>query len=137
MYGEFDAVGKPIARLHSPDFNIKKKETFDGFLLKFAATTAPLELSEKLKTLHLKRTITQRLRWQTTNGFKRTSFWAYIQQLRLYDFDLRQLDHESKTLRRDEDYNTEESECNDGPRGYDRAGKHSKETLNKPPAVRS
>ena len=131
VYGECDAVGKAIARLQSPDFSMKKKETFDGFLPKFAATIAPLQLSEQFKILRLKRTITPCLRWQTTNGFERTSFWAYVQQLRQCDFDLRQLDHESKALRRDQDYDTEESESNDGPRGYDRAGKHSKETLNK------
>ena len=62
MYGEFDAVGKAFARLHSPDFNMKKKkESLSGFLPKFAATIAPLRLSEQLKILHLTRTITPRL----------------------------------------------------------------------------
>ena len=131
MYGEFDAVGKAIARLHSPDFNMEKKETFDGFLPKFAVTIAPLQLSEQLKILHLTRTVTPRLRLQTTNGFKRTSFWTYAQQLRQCDFDLCQLGHECKALRGNQDYNIEESESNDETRGYDRARKYSKETLNK------
>ena len=29
VYGEFDAVGKAIARLHSPDFNMKHEEERD------------------------------------------------------------------------------------------------------------
>ena len=68
MYGEFDAISDAIARLHSPDFNMKKKETFDGFLLKFAATIAHLQLSGQLKILHLTRPITPRLELQTTKA---------------------------------------------------------------------
>ena len=84
MYGEFDAVGKAIVRLHSPDFNIDNK----------------VQLSEQL-VLHSTRTITSRLRLQITNGFKRTSFCAYVQQSRQCDLDLCRLDQECKTLRRD------------------------------------
>ena len=105
---------------------MKKKETFDGFLSKFAATIAPLQLFERLKILHLTRMITPRLRWQTMNGFKHTSFWAYVQHSRQCDFDLCQLDHESKALRKDQNHDAEDPESINGPRGYDRAGKHSK-----------
>ena len=100
VYGEFDACGKAFARLHTPDFNMKKKETFDDFVPKFVATVAPLQMSEELKILHLTRTITPRLRWQTTTGYKRTSFPAYVTQLRKCDFDLRQIDQQSKALRK-------------------------------------
>ena len=63
MYGEFDPYGTFDARLHDPDFNIKKKQTFDEFLVKYTATIAPLQLFEQQKIFHLTRTITRRFRW--------------------------------------------------------------------------
>ena len=62
MYDEFDPYGTFDARLHDSDFNMKKKQTFDEFLITFIAIIAPLQLSEQQKISHLTRTIIRRFR---------------------------------------------------------------------------
>ena len=91
MYGEFDAFGTADTALHSADFHIQKKQTFDEFLAKFTATIAPLQLSEKQKISHLTRIMTRRLRYQTM-GQRSTIFKDYVKQLRQCDIDLRYAD---------------------------------------------
>ena len=113
MYGEFDAAGTADATLHDPDFNMKEKETFDDFLTRYTSTIAPLQLREQQQISNLTRTISRRLRWQTINGIRPTSFQAYVQQLRQCDLNMRQADRELKRSDRyqasDIGYSTEES----------------------------
>ena len=96
MYGEFDPAGTAEATLYDPDFNMKNNETFDDFLTRYTSTIAPLQLGEQQQISNLIRTITPRLRWQTINGSKPTSFQAYVQQLRQCDLNMRLLDKEMK-----------------------------------------
>ena len=79
MFGEFDAYETADTRLHDPDFNITSNETFEKFLARYTATVAPLQLRESQQISNLRRTITSQLRWQITNGYKPTSFQAYVQ----------------------------------------------------------
>ncbi|CAD6593451.1 MAG: hypothetical protein ASARMPRED_007520 [Alectoria sarmentosa] len=114
MYGEFDPYGTSDARLHDPDFNMKKKQTFDEFLAKYTATIAPLQLSEQQKISHLTRTITRRLRWYTM-GQKPKAFKDYVKQLRQCDINLRLADRQHEhdgshaDHRQDDGYSTDSS----------------------------
>ena len=142
MYGEFDPYETADARLHDPDFNMKKKQTFDEFLTKFTATIAPLQLSEQQKISHLTRTITRHLRWYIM-GQKPKAFKNYVKQLRQCDINLRLADrqHEhdgSHAGHRQEydDYSMDSSHSNrisktssksGSRRGYHETNIHSKE----------
>ncbi|CAD6581822.1 MAG: hypothetical protein ASARMPREDX12_000676 [Alectoria sarmentosa] len=143
MYGEFDPYGTSDARLHDPDFNMKKKQTFDEFLAKYTATIAPLQLSEQQKISHLTRTITRRLRWYTM-GQKPKAFKDYVKQLRQCDINLRLADRQHEhdgshaDHRQDDGYSTDSSHSsrtsktssrNGSRRGYHGTNVHSKEFL--------
>ena len=148
MYGEFDPFGTADARLHSPDFGMQKKETFNEFLAKFTATIAPLQLPEQQKISQLTRTITRRLRWHTM-GQKPKVFREYTKQLRQCDLNLRHLDQQYGRHHHDseDDYSTDQScasksshgsrnsnrsssRCGSNrSRGYFGANKHSEATL--------
>lgn len=97
MYGEFDVYVNADARLHDPDF-VMTTQPFDEFLATFTATIAPLKLREQQGISHLPRIISPRLRWQTMNGIKQTSFQAYFQQLRQCDLNRRLADREQQRL---------------------------------------
>ena len=46
MYNEFDSYETFNARFYDPNFNIKKKETFNKFLITFIVIIASLQLFE-------------------------------------------------------------------------------------------
>lgn len=114
MYGEFSIYGNANGRLRDPDC-VMTTQPFDEFLATFTATIAPLQLREQQEISHLPRIISPRLRWQTMNGIKRTSFQAYFQQLRQCDLNRRLADREQQRLgtrhvsEEDQGYGTDES----------------------------
>ncbi|CAD6587685.1 MAG: hypothetical protein ASARMPREDX12_002976 [Alectoria sarmentosa] len=77
MFGGFDKEGKADAELQNPKFAMRAKnakETFDAFHTRFIATIAPLDMSEREKTDHLKRLIANRLKYRILDYPSSTSY---------------------------------------------------------------
>lgn len=57
MFGDFDKKGKADAELQNPKFAMgvkDSKEIFDVFYVRFIAVIAPLNMSKREKTRHLR-----------------------------------------------------------------------------------
>ena len=98
MFGDFDKESKADAELHNPKFAMgakDSKETFDAFHARFTAAIAPLNMSEREKTGHLRRLISQRLKYRILDYPISTSYRELVIRLRQVDLSLRIVDAES------------------------------------------
>lgn len=97
-FGDFDKEGKADAELQNPKFAMgakDPKETFDAFHARFTAVIAPLEMSEREKTGHLRRLIAQRLKYRILDYPSSTSYRELVSRLRQVDLNLRLVDEQS------------------------------------------
>lgn len=102
MFGEFDKESKAEAELQNPKFHMgakDPKETFDQFHARFTATVAPLNMSEREKVSHLKRTISQRLKNKILDYPLSSSHRELISRLRQVDMNMRLNDDQIQALR--------------------------------------
>ena len=98
MFGGFDKEGKADAELQNPKFAMRAKnakETFDAFHTRFIATIAPLDMSEREKTDHLKRLIANRLKYRILDYPSSTSYRELVTRLRQVDLNVRLADEQS------------------------------------------
>ena len=80
--GIYDKMAVCDAQLHSPNFAMKKSETFDQFHTRFSTTVAPLRYGDLHKISALRRLITPKLRYQVADGFTPVSYRQFVARLR-------------------------------------------------------
>ncbi len=97
-FGDFDKEGKADAELQNPKFAMgakDAKETFDAFHARFTAVIAPLGMSEREKTGHLRRLVSHRLKYRILDYPSSTSYRELVARLRQVDLNLRLADEQS------------------------------------------
>ncbi len=97
-FGDFDKEGKADAELQNPKFSMgakDAKETFDAFHARFTAVIAPLDMSEREKTGHLRRLLANRLKYRILDYPASTSYRELVARLRQVDLNLRLADEQS------------------------------------------
>ena len=85
-------------KLLDDSFRIGRSETLEGFLARFYELVVPLEYHERTKISHLRRTLTDRLKYQLV-GYKPESFHEFVNHTRRIYRDLEQIDEQSKARR--------------------------------------
>lgn len=97
-FGDFDKEGKAEAELQNPKFAMgakDPKETFDAFHSRFTAVIAPLNMSEREKTGHLRRLIAHRLKFRILDFPSSTSYRELVARLRQVDLNTRLAEDQS------------------------------------------
>ena len=92
MFGDYNKLAKYSTILYDPVFTIKKYKVFNYFYTRFSATITPMGYSESNKIAALRRLITTKLQLRIVGIPSSTPFRSFVEQLRMIDQDLRQLE---------------------------------------------